>query len=369
MPDITASVGESATNKTHDVAMVQAMLRIVKNAKAVPYLSGSYDGSYGGQTKQAIVNFQSDNAKTIQCGQAGKEKLGVIDAGAMTVKQLTAALPASHAALRIIANTKTVYIEGTQAEATASTAEIRANAEYEATFRDRLARLVDTVYASHKIVLKVTATGWRRTFPQQAVAKHTRAGPGESNHNFGRASDIGFRGFKWVRGDGTIKQDIDWLNALEATDNNKATALWDARDIIAKGIPLYRLQMERVHLQLYDQATVNNGRSLAALLTLVGATTWSVSYTKGVGNRYKSDLGLAGAMYSVGTAKQIFSGASTISKADMAAALSGTAAAKKAHKTYKAADIKAQQITDMQKTLKGDFEAADTNWIKWVKVT
>jgi len=31
-------------------------------------------------------------------------------------------------------------------------------------------------------------------------------------------------------------------------------------------------------------------------------------------------------------------------------------------------DIKVQQITDMQTALKADFEAADKNWIKWVKV-
>ena len=36
MPEITASVGDSATNKTHDIALIQAMLRIVKDAKGNP---------------------------------------------------------------------------------------------------------------------------------------------------------------------------------------------------------------------------------------------------------------------------------------------------------------------------------------------
>ena len=360
MPVITGNVGEGAINKTHDVALVQAMLRIVKDAKGVPYLGSAYDGAYGAHTKAAIVAFQTANAKTIQADQPGKEKLGLIDQNAITVKTLSGALPATHAAMRIIANTKTVYLEGAQADATASAAAIRGDAEFEATFKDSLARLVDTMYADHKIVLRITPTGRRRTFAQQAAETATNAGPGESNHNFGRASDIGFRDFKWVKSDGTIKQDADWLNTLEATNAAKANAFWDARDVIAKGIPLYRLQMERIHLQLYDQATFSNPRSLVALLTLVGKTKWAVGY--------KSDLGLGGAQYSVGSAKQIWSGAATISKTELAAALNATAAAKQAKKTYAAADITSQQITAMQTTLKADFEAADTNWIKWVKV-
>jgi hypothetical protein len=34
MPDIKDSVGEGGTNNTHDVAMVQLMLRLVKNAQS-----------------------------------------------------------------------------------------------------------------------------------------------------------------------------------------------------------------------------------------------------------------------------------------------------------------------------------------------
>ena len=65
----------------------------------------------------------------------------------------------------------------------------------------------------------------------------------------------------------------------------------------------------------------------------------------------------------MGTAKQIWAGNATVSKADLAQALSA-----KTNKLVKEADIKQQQITDTQKALKADFEAADKNWIKWVKV-
>lgn len=362
MPAITGSVGEGAVNKTHDVALVQAMLRIVKNAKGSPYLGGNYDGAYGGITKSAIIAFQNDNAKTIQAGQKGKEKLGVVDAAGATITALSAALPATHKEFRIIPNTKTVYLEGVQADAQASANAIRNDAEFETTFKNLLAKLVDTMYADHKIVLKLTPTGRRRTFAQQAAEVNTKAGPGESNHNFGRAADIGFKGFRWIQGDGTIKTDADWLNALEAAKAAKANALWDARDAIAKTLPLFRLNFERVHLQLYDQSTFSNINSLVNLLNTVtvGKMKWA--------NGYQCDFGLGGALYQVGTAKQIWAGTAVVTKANLAAALTAKEATAKSKKVFKEADITQKQITEMQKALKADFEAADTHWVKWTKV-
>jgi hypothetical protein len=360
MPNITGSVGEKAANKSHDVALVQAMLRIVKNSKGTPYLTSNYDGSYGGGTKTAITSFQTDNAKTIQAGTKGKEALGVIDPGASTIATLSAAIPATHKELRIIPGTETVYLEGSAADASASATAIRGDVEFETTFKGLLAKLVDQMFATHKIVLKITPTGRRRTFAQQAAETATKAGPGESNHNFGRASDIGFRGLKWVQGDGNIKADIDWLNSLEATDAAKANALWDARDALAKTIPLFRLNFERIHLQLFDQSTFSNVNSLVTLLNTVGKTKWAAGY--------KSDFGLGGALFPVGTAKQIWAGTATVTKGNLASALTAKEAAIKSKKVFKDTDITVKQISEMQKRLKGDFELADANWIKWTKV-
>jgi hypothetical protein len=355
VPSITASVGEGAINAVHDVALVQAMLRIVKNAKSVAYFGGSYDGSYSAHTKDAIVSFQKDNATVIQAGQKGKEKEGVVDVGGTTLATLATALPATHKNLRIVPNTRTVYLEGTAADAIASAAAIRGDAEFEATFKARLASLVDTIYARHRIVLWITPTGRRRTFAQQAAETKTHAGPGESNHNFGRASDIGYRGLRWIQGDGAIRKDDDWLNALNGLDASKANALWDARDAVAARVPLYRLNFERIHLQLFDQSTVDNQRSLVKLLNAVGKAKWDTGY--------KSDFCLGGALFPVGTARQIWAGNAPVAKADLAKAISG-----KTKKVVKDTDITAQQIVDTQKVLKADFAAADTHWIKWAMV-
>jgi hypothetical protein len=79
----------------------------------------------------------------------------------------------------------------------------------------------------------------------------------------------------------------------------KANALWDARDAIALTPPisLFRLKIERVHLQSYDPSNVSSSRSLATLLNLVGTMKWKA--------RYKSDLGGKKQLFSVGSAKQI----------------------------------------------------------------
>ena len=62
MSDIQDSVGEGAAkNNVHDLALVQAMLKVIKNATGQPYLSSNYDGVYGKDTKTAITKFQQDH--------------------------------------------------------------------------------------------------------------------------------------------------------------------------------------------------------------------------------------------------------------------------------------------------------------------
>lgn len=376
MPDIKSAVGEPAlggVNKTHDVALVQAMLRLVKNAKGMPYLAGNYDGVYGNQTKNAITTFQQDQklvvipplagaGKAVGKGPApkvaappvvkgGGEKPGLVGPNSPTLQKLSALLPNEFKTMRVIENTKTVYLEAGATDLAASRLEISGYAQFDKVFRDKVLRLVDQVYQKHKIVLWVTKTGWRRTFADQAKEVMTKAGPGESNHNFGRATDIGFRNFRWVQGGAAIKEN-DWLNTLQAASPAKAGAFWDARDAIAKQVGLHRLGFERVHLQDFDQSTVSNVNALVKLLNTVGTMKWSP--------RYQSDLGCGGALFEVGTAKQIWAGQATVNKAMLAKALTA-----KTKKEVKETDVTPEAIEAMKRALKADFEAADSQWIKW----
>jgi len=353
MPDVTDSVGEpGCTNKVHDVAIVQAMLRVVKKGGA-PYLGGNYDGAYGKQTKAAINKFQTDFALI---KAAGTDKAGKVLPGGETVAKLSAMLPATHKPLHVIENQKTVYIEGVAADATTSKNAVIGDVQLDATFRGKVGTLIETMFNQHKIVLWVTDTGGRRPFAKQMTA-NSHAGPGESNHQYGRAVDLGFKNFTWVQSNGTLKKDRDWLNTLEATNAAKANAFWDARDALALKAPisLFRLQFERIHLQSFDNPTTSARRSLVKLLNLVGTMTWDS--VAGHPNRYKCNLGKGAATHVVGSAKQIWSKQSTVTAAMVAAATGAKVTA-----------IKAAQVAAMKTTLKADFELCEANWKKWVPV-
>jgi len=361
MPDIKDSVGEgTASNQTHDVALVQAMLKVIKNAKGHSYLTTNYDGSYGKITKAAIIKLQKDH-KIIPAdpkkAAAVADKIGFISKNGPTIKIINKLLPASHKSMTIIANTKTVYLAGDVKDAKASSKSIKTDANLDATFRIAVGKLVDAMYDQHKIVLKTTATGRRRTLAQQALIlpPASWAGPGESNHNFGHAVDIGFRHLQWVKGDGTIHKDADWLNALEKTNIAKAKAFWDTRDGIAmsKKIGLFALKFERVHLQDYDQKTVSSARSLAKLLNTVGTSKWqAVPAIKN--NTYKNDLTYGKGMFNVGKACNIQNGKANVTAAMLAAA-----------KGVKITAIQQKHINAAKVKLQKDFYAAEKNWKKW----
>lgn len=384
MPDIKDSVGEGAKNNIHDVALVQAMLRIVKNAKNAPYLVSNYDGIYGKDTKSAIIAFQTDQKLAAQSNPAGKspaglEKQGFIGKDSATFKRLVSVLPATHKEITIIENTKTVYIGAPEDDAQGSEGAISANMELEATFRGKVVLLVQQVYKDHKIALCLTPSGGRRTFAQQAALNPatTKAGPGESNHNFGRAVDIGFKNLEWLAGDGSIVKDDYWLNKLTKVSEKKATAFWVARNAIAeKGPPgLFSIGMwDAIHLQSYKQGLVSVARSLADLLNTIGKLKWGAQPAKP--NQYQTDLGFGGTLFTGGTAKQIWAGQATVTKAMIAQAR--TDALKKAamkagpnskefkqFKPVKEIDIKQDEVTTLQKALKTDFEQADQHWQKW----
>jgi hypothetical protein len=394
MPDIKDSVGEAASNKVHDVALLQAMLCVVKNAKGVAYLT-DYDGKPGPATKAAITAFQTDQNLIAKPGAAkadagALEKAGYVGKGSATLAKLVAALPADFKDMMIIENTSTVYLPGSEADAKASVTSINATADIDPAFRGKVAQLVNLMYSTHKIVLSVTGSGGHRTFQKQYEMQlqspgSTKAGPGESNHNFGRAVDIGFKSFQWIKTGGTIAVDDWWLNVLtkkekDKVGNLKAQDLWKARDAIAvKGPPqLFNsiLPGDTIHLQSFDDHLPND-RALADLLGRVGKLKWQAEHKPNAPRRYNSDLGFGGKMFTVGTAKDIWTLSATVTKGMVAQAktdalmnaakLKGPAALK-AVVPVKEADIKAADIVNIRKALKDDFVAAEKNWPQWKAV-
>jgi peptidoglycan hydrolase-like protein with peptidoglycan-binding domain len=346
MNDIKDSVGDGENNDVHDVALIQAMLVVVKNVKGAPYLN-NYDGVFGKNTKNAIIAFQKDNIFLPQGGWmdagAGMAKAvpdatpGSIGPKDATFKKLAAMLPDKYKEIRVIENTTTVYLPAPEHAMKASRQEVSANAELEVNFRGNVGTLIEEMWYQHGIALSVTpqwADGWRRTFQAQYKLMFkldengklvTKAGPGESNHNFGQAVDIGFKGLRWLKGNGEIVEDEDWwLHKLahkkSAGGEAKSAALWKVmREVASTEAGLFRGPVSDMpHLQAWDDNHVIMPRRLAALLTEVGTMKWTRA-----ASAYKTDFGLGGPFFNVGTAKQIWEGNAPVSEQDLRCAQVG----------------------------------------------
>jgi hypothetical protein len=285
------------------------------------------------------------------------DKPGHVKAKGPTVAKLSAMLPADFKDIRIIEGTKTVYWPGVAADADKHAKAIEGDTDLEAGFRATVAKLVRTMFERHKIVLSLTNSGGRRTFQKQYELRTqpkppTGAGPGESNHNFGQAVDIGYNHFKWMKGDGRAEKDDWWLNDLAKVSGAKASQMWEARNKIAVdelGLHPSALKGDLIHLQKFSDAKVSMRTSLADLLTRVGTMKWE----HGAGS-YKCNLGGGTTFFPVGTAVDIWKGQASVSKAEIAAA-----------KGVPVGTIKEADVTAMRQKLRGDFDLAQTNWEKW----
>ena len=212
-----------------------------------------------------------------------------------------------------------------------------------------------------------------------------------------------------MAGDGTVCKVDYWLNPWlgkgPSMPQAKRDQLWKARNQIAYtklGLSPTSRKGDDVHVQNYNDNLVDYPRSLAKLLTQVGGGKWEAA-----GWRYKTDFGLGGALFKVGTALEIWQGKAAVTAADLVTAIKAAgqdlsklpvfkdfqyvkdmlkAAAKAAKpapgkapvppkappiidgKAMKVTDIKATDIAAVQKLLKSDWEKADLNWKKWAPV-
>jgi hypothetical protein len=378
MPRLTGTVGNRGANAAHDVALVQAILHVIKNRAGESYYPAAYDGICGTRTLDAISRFKSDHqlgptpiTAAASIGPQRSSFVGPpapgpapIDNNSQTWRDMVAALPSEYKGARIIPGTLTVYLEMSAADAAASASSIAADSQLDAAFRQKIRQLVDRMQQLHGIALtSPPADGRRRTFQQQAnlSAAVTGAGPGESNHQFGQAVDIGFNRLAVVARAGGIHRADYWLNHAGLTPKQQGE-FWEARNKIAFGqLGLFPTSKhgDFPHIQAYPDTSVSCGKSLVALLTAVGKMKWKLGAYSGA-NQYQSDLGYGGAFFSVGTAKEIFLGNATIT-AEAIASARGT----KSGKLVKPTEITQPEIAAVRRALKADFDAADANWTKW----
>ena len=384
---ISASVGENATNTVADVALVQAILlkttrTAAPNRAAGPYLA-SYDGAAGPATTAAIKAFQADHLMVLNAAKqsvlAPSATLGQVKPSDATWAKLLTEVPAEFANLRVLSSGKIVYVQATAAELQGKISAAN-DLTFTATFRTKVIACINKMHADYGIAVGVCPKGDRRTFQAQFQIRrdtpaNTKAGPGESNHNYGMATDIGFAGLRWLQANGTVQANEDpWLKYLHAAKAAEETRFWTALRTVgtSAAVGAFRGPLsDSPHLQNWDDSTVSMTLRLAAHLQASGTMKWSRGVVASGATTYKCDLGLGVAQYDVGTAMQIWDLNATLTAATLTQARAAAAAAAAAHAPRGTPPPKPQppataaDVTAMRQALRAQFDLADTNWRNW----
>jgi len=373
MQSITGTVGDGATNHPSDVALVQAILlkTVRPNAPgrlATPYLA-SYDGVCGPVTATAIRNFQTDFVFVSRAGNASvptpNATAGRVLPGDATWTKLLAQVAPEFVNLRVLPGGRLVYVEASAQELQAKLMALMP-LTFAPLFSVTVRNCINAMHRVHGLAIGVCPQGDRRTFQAQYALlmggrNVTQAGPGESNHNFGMAADVGFAGLRWLHANGAVDvNETPWMHHLTAQGAGHASLFWDAlRAVGTSGaVGAFRGPIhDRPHLQNWSDANVSMGVRLAVHLQASGAMRWSFA-----GSTYRCDLGLGGAHFDVGTAAQIWNleATLTVNSLTQARAAVATAQKKPAPAAATAADV-----TAMRQALRGQFDLADTNWRAW----
>jgi hypothetical protein len=209
--------------------------------------------------------------------------------------------------------------------------------------------------------------------------------------------DIGFKGLRWVKDDGTIgtvknENDFDKNPTLGQT---RITALYQARNRILEKPPVgtgpfFRIRMgggdnDPNHFQavnqldIYPDKQVSMARSFVGHLDRVGTLypigelqkvglrvsvpmTWEVGGT----HRYKCDLGFGEGKFDVGESKDIFRGRATVTREMLAKATNDYHSAMGGGvPAVHASSFTQAQVDAMKAALFAIFALADDNWRDW----
>ena len=398
MQTLTGSVGEKGANNISDIALVQAILVKTQQAatRTTPPASylASYDGICGGNTKAAIRAFQTDHVFVSSDGTQSvanpRATAGLVAPNDATWTKLVEKVATGFSDMRVLAGGKTVYVAATAAQLQAKITAAHA-LTFTPAFRTKVIACINRMHALYGIAIGVCSQGDRRSFQTQydlltSGRGVTNAGPGESNHNFGMAVDLGFEGLRWLQSNGTVTEnETSWLHRLDPNQVLVPEALkfWDALRTVGTSaeVGAFRGPVgDRPHLQNWNDAGVSMAARLADLLTRSGTMRWSA--TRGA---YSSDLGMGGDLYALGTAAQIWNRQATVT-VDMLTRARAAQAARAGQQrpgmplgapnrpmqpsnppqgAPRLPPVTQADVVAMQRELRRQFELADANWQNW----
>ena len=396
---ISDSVGTGGANAVADIALVQAILLKTTRAAAAarpagPYLA-SYDGVAGAGTSAAINAFQADHLMVTNAAKqsvlAANTTAGLVKPGDATWAKMLTEVQTDFANLRVLTGGKVVYVEATAAELQTKIA-AATGLTFTVTFRVKVLACINKMHADYGIAVGVCPKGDRRTFQSQFQIRrdtpaNTKAGPGESNHNYGMATDIGFDGLRWLKANGTVQANEDpWLKFLHASNSVEEMRFWTALRTVGESTAVGAFrgpESDRPHLQNWDDNTVSMTARLPVHLQASGSMKWSRGVVASGATTYKCDLGLGGAQFDVGTAMQIWDLNATVTAAVITQARAAVAAAAAGARGPRVAPparpqpgavpqpvrppaaVTAADVTLMRQALRAEFDLADTNWRNW----
>ena len=371
---IRGSVGTTGTNDKGDVAVVQAYLRLLKHGNS-PFLNGTIDGVFGKKTKAAISAFQACHSPTNRSAQ------GSIKLGDGTVAAIERVSLAKLGRLRSLPGIAVVYKEASTSSVANSKRQI-SNLELDASFKLLVIQLVERMHRSHGLTLGVTRDGGRRSFQDQADIKFsaTSAGPGESNHQWGHAVDLGFAGLEFYDRSAKLHKDNWWLSRLQRTGHRNAMGFWDARNKIATNIGIDNIGAnDLIHLRSRTSGSANGARSLIALLDKQSKWSWSRTHVKktigsNTFNTFNCDLG-GHTKVDVGNTREIWAGKATVTKAKLLASgwkkagpATGGPALGAIASASSTASITDADVADVKQRLQKILISADADWKSWTPV-
>jgi hypothetical protein len=425
---LTADVGTHLANHKQDVALVKAMLNVVRNKHRHPFLHSHLNGFWDGHDAQALKAFQIEAgtaapppphghhrngahhaghhangalAATAPAPAAYPDTLGVLKPDSATWNKLVERLPTfphDFTRLAVLPDSTVVYLRADVDDRNASIDEL-ADQPLDPEFRNRVVAVVRAMYDDYGIVLRgwttnPTYSSYRRDFDAQLqvyLEKHSNAGPGEGNHNYGEAVDLGFPGLLWVGTFGAVhevrvQEDKhhplrDWKHRPK----EMRKALLRARNELVEDNGLFTITdwdgWDPFHVQAYDDGQANPARSLVAHLGRVNSgMRWKVGHTPHPrpkhpdgdvtkGPHYLCDLGLADLpenhFADLGTAPQIWGGSITFTQLRHKLAKARSATTKKHVHDH---DVPEKDVKDLKEQILTVFKQADLGWQSWQPV-
>lgn len=309
MPDIilTGSVGIGGKNNKADILNIQIALN--QRLKLIaPTARLKEDGDLGTQPEKsktiaAIMAFQK-----MVVGTTNPD--GLIDVNGKTHKKLNATsattLPAGNSELLTFPGTN--FTHG-KTKKTLTECLDTLPVELRPDFKANISQIIREM---HKLgvalgIIKKYKAGYRTFLEQYTLpSTATKAGPGESFHNYGLATDLGV--LDWVDNKGNSHADF-WLSEMDKIPEYKgfSSKIWAKRNALG-GNNMYSLSWEIIHLQGVP-ATTSGMESLAKCLN-EAAKSGSFSYQAGIGisKAYQCKVSKTANWVIIGTAKELWAG-------------------------------------------------------------